>query len=51
MGVLQDPYYDGSWQIPFSSEQESPAIGSNVILKGTVGSDGTLAAGSITISE
>ena len=34
--TLEDPYYDGSWQIPFSSAQESPAIGTTVTLSGTV---------------
>ena len=35
---LQDPYYNGSWQIDFTSDSESPAIGSSVILRGKVGS-------------
>ena len=35
-GVLQDPYYDGSWQIPFTSEADMPAIGTDVVLSGKV---------------
>ena len=34
-GVLEDPYYDGSWTQKFSSGDELPAIGTIVILKGT----------------
>ena len=34
--VLQDPYYDGSWQIPFVSKETVPAIGTTVRLTGTV---------------
>lgn len=34
--TLENPYYDGSWQIPFSSGSASPAIGTLVLLKGTV---------------
>ena len=34
--ILQDPYYDGSWQIPFSTAQTVPAIGTTVILAGKV---------------
>ena len=39
--VMQDPYYDGSWQIEFSSSADSPAIGTDVVLTGKV-SAGTL---------
>lgn len=35
-GTLENPYYDGSWQIGFSSEDTSPAIGTQVVLRGTV---------------
>ena len=35
-GVLQDPYYDGSWQIPYTSDAEAPAIGTLVILDGHI---------------
>ena len=35
-GVLQDPYYDGSWQAPFTTAESMPAIGTTVVLKGTV---------------
>ncbi len=43
MNTLQDPYYDGSWQIPFAPKAGSrmPAIGTTVELRGTVAS-GTL---------
>ena len=36
IGLLLDPYYDGSWQIPFRSGAESPAIGTLITLKGRV---------------
>ena len=36
MNTLEDPYYDGSWQIPFSAAGECPAIGTMVTLRGTV---------------
>ena len=32
--ILQDPYYDGSWQIPYETEETMPAIGTIVVLKG-----------------
>ena len=41
-GVLQDPYYDGSWQAPFTTAETMPAIGTTVVLKGMV-KDGVLA--------
>ena len=43
LNTLQDPYYDGSWQIPFTVKAGSqmPAIGTTVELRGTVAS-GTL---------
>ena len=34
--VLQDPYYDGSWQVPFTTDQTVPATGTTVRLTGTV---------------
>ena len=37
MNILEDPYYNGSWQIPFATEAECPAIGTMVTLKGSVG--------------
>ena len=36
VNVLQDPYYDGSWQIDFSSSADCPAIGTDVVLRGKV---------------
>ena len=45
--TLQDPYYDGSWQIPFSVPGELPAIGTTVSLRGKVVS-GALEAASLT---
>ena len=36
IGMLQDPYYDGSWQIPFSVKGDMPAIGATVHLEGTI---------------
>ena len=35
-GVLEDPYYDGSWQIDFFTDAELPAVGTTVALIGTV---------------
>lgn len=34
---LEDPYYNGSWQIGFSSAASSPATGTQVVLRGTIG--------------
>ena len=34
--TLENPYYNGSWQMPFSSGTASPAIGTLVILRGSV---------------
>lgn len=34
--VLQDPYYDGSWQTSFTAKETVPAIGTTVLLTGTV---------------
>ena len=45
--TLQDPYYDGSWQMPFTASANVPAIGTTVALRGTV-SGGALAAKSLT---
>ena len=38
---IQDPYYNGSWDIPFVWSGEIPAIGTTVLLTGNV-SNGTL---------
>ena len=32
--LLEDPYYDGSWQIPFFADAASPAIGTLVSVRG-----------------
>ncbi len=40
-GVLEDPVYNGSWQIPFSSEAACPSIGTLVTLTGRI-SEGEL---------
>ena len=45
--VLQDPYYDGSWQVSFSTSGTVPAIGTTVRLTGTV-TGGVLASTSLT---
>ena len=45
--VLQDPYYDGSWQIPFATKENVPAIGTTVRLTGTV-VGGTLSSTTLT---
>lgn len=34
--MLEDPYYDGSWQVPFTSDATLPAFGTTVLLQGTV---------------
>ena len=44
--VLQDPYYDGSWQIPFVTKETVPAIGTTVQLTGKVVS-GTLSSSTL----
>ncbi len=41
VNTLEDPYYDGSWQIPFTTGADCPAIGTLIRLQGTV-KDGTL---------
>ena len=38
--TLQDPYYDGSWDIGFSYSGNVPAIGTTVVLSGTVQNGG-----------
>ena len=45
--VLQDPYYDGSWQVPFATKESVPAIGTTVRLTGTV-VGGTLSSTTLT---
>ena len=45
--TLQDPYYDGSWNIPFTTHEAVPAIGTTILLKGVVQS-GVLANCSVT---
>ncbi|MBR6187019.1 MAG: hypothetical protein IKQ41_12275 [Clostridia bacterium] len=49
MELLQDPYYDGSWQVNFSAKsgQTIPAIGTTVLLQGKVQS-GALSDCSVT---
>ena len=51
-GVLQDPYYDGSWEIPFTSASDTSAlaIGTNVTLNGKV-SAGTLGDCAVTVTQ
>ena len=49
-GVLEDPYYDGSWTQKFASDDELPAIGTTVILQGTW-HDGVIEDCSITPTE
>ena len=46
--MLEDPYYNGSWQIPFAAEDVAPAIGTMVKLQGRVKA-GTLAESVIEI--
>ncbi len=47
-GSLEDPYYDGSWQIPFTGSASVPAMGTLVRLSGRIGS-GTLEKCSISV--
>ena len=50
--MLQDPYYDGSWEIPFTStgDTASLAIGTSVRLAGKVAS-GTLGESTVTVMQ
>ena len=48
--VLQDPYYDGSWQAPFTAKGSVPAIGTTVLLTGTV-TNGALSADTLKTLE
>ena len=48
--VLQDPYYDGSWQTSFTAKETVPAIGTTVLLTGTV-TGGTLSADTLKVLE
>ena len=43
---IQDPYYNGSWDIPIIWSNEIPAIGTTVVLTGTV-TAGTLNVGTM----
>ncbi len=45
---LEDPYYNGSWQIPFSSGSACPAIGTMVELHGRV-EDAALSECTLTV--
>ena len=36
VNILEDPYYDNSWQIEFSSSADVPATGTIILLKGSV---------------
>ncbi len=36
VNTLEDPYYNGSWQISFTTETKCPAVGTMVTLKGSV---------------
>ena len=51
-GVLQDPYYDGSWEVPFSSVSDTSAlaIGTSVTLTGKV-SGGALGESAVTVTQ
>ena len=50
LDAIEDPYYDGSWQIPFRSEAEAPSIGTSVALTGVI-ADGALADCVFTVVE
>ena len=47
---LQDPYYNGSWQIPFTAKDAAPSIGTSVVLRGRVAS-GTLSDCAVEITN
>ncbi len=52
-GTVQDPYYDGSWQVPYTitnDEYKVPAIGTTVNMRGTI-VEGTFQVSSIEIRE
>lgn len=49
VNTLEDPYYNGSWQIPFAADAQAPAIGTLVNLRGKV-TDGALADCSLEIA-
>ncbi len=46
--TLEDPYYNGSWQIPFSAGSPCPAIGTMVELRGRV-KDAALSECTLTV--
>lgn len=48
--LLQDPYYDGSWQIAFTAKETVPAIGTTVLLTGTV-AGGALSSSTLTVLD
>ena len=48
--MLEDPYYNGSWQNAFSYGGDIPAIGTMCVLRGNV-AGGALAADSLEIAE
>ena len=49
-GVIEDPYYDGSWTQNIESADELPAIGTIVIVHGTV-KNGVVTAATLTPTE
>lgn len=49
-GVFQDPYYDGSWTAPFTSQETAPATGTSVVLRGTL-NGGVIADAKIEINN
>ena len=34
--ILEDPYYDNSWYIPYLSDETPPALGTESLLRGTI---------------
>ena len=50
LNTLQDPYYNGSWEVGFSFDGDVPSIGTTVLLTGTVG-NGTLVAETLQIID
>lgn len=50
MNNYQDPYYDGSWYSEFSTTETVPAIGTSVILRGTL-SNGVISDAKIEVTN
>lgn len=47
-GEIEDPYYDNSWSVPYSSSETAPAVGKEVTLRGVI-SEGVLSDCTFTV--